>query len=737
MKSLILILLCAARCFAVAPTAICTQDNGGSAVATAACTGTVTAGALLIVSLEGLNTSVTGMTVTDGQGNSYVLARGITGGAVTDCIVTFSAPCLVSFYTSSVASAGSLTVTANWTTATTNTRIYVTQWTGSGPLSFDGANYGSDTTAGPSDSGASSGNSGHPGDLVFGFCESNTTTSSPGTSFTQLDNSITAILTEYRLGAGNLHATCALGASSPWQAQVLTFRAAYFVSTSGSDTNAGDSRSVPWQHAPGMKNCASTCAGHTPAAGEQFIFRGGDTWGFSTGTVGLPWDWGAWSGTSGNSIYIGVDPTYFTGGSWARPKFSGNNPLSGSAVGSCPNNFVTGGPPPEAHSYLLTIAGNYTTFDNFDMLGFCTAVPVGTGGNYASYVLAGVSGATTTTIQNFYFHGWTHTAAVNDQAMIVNTDNGSGTGDAIMLNDVVDGSDSDGTSFQVTGGGPTTWIGNYIGNIGSGLVDGGIHLFHDNLLEHVGPSYTSGKHTNMFYVTSGPSNGTIVYNNIFRHIPDAQTVVIQIDPCNGGTDLFYNNLVYDTPGSNVVNIAVNDVCAAWSGSSFKMFNNTVQSGAGPCTSIGKPGTSSPSFASQIVENNHCINDAGVVYTTSLGTNPTSTTNTLQTTAAATAAGYTSSQTYAYSPTSAGSTTVGVGTDLTASCSGDLAVLCNDTTYGATYNATTHVVTTGARTANPRPSSGAWDTGAYEFAGGSNNGGSASGGNSVMGGKSVN
>src|ERR1019366_1064918 len=65
----------------------------------------------------------------------------------------------------------------------------------------------------------------------------------------------------------------------------------------------------------GMANCTGACASYTPLAGDRFILRGGDTW----TSTSMPWTWGSWAGTSGSFIYIGVDQTWFTGGSWARP----------------------------------------------------------------------------------------------------------------------------------------------------------------------------------------------------------------------------------------------------------------------------------------------------------------------------------------------------------------------------------------------------------------------------------
>jgi hypothetical protein len=84
---------------------------------------------------------------------------------------------------------------------------------------------------------------------------------------------------------------------------------------------------------------------------------------------------------------------------------------------------------------------------------------------------------------------------------------------------------------------------------------------------------------------------------------------------------------------------------------------------------------------------------------------------VQTEAQANAAGYTSTQMFAYSPTAGTAPTVGAGANLTASCTGVLAALCSDTTY-PTYDPLKHRVV--MRTAGARPASGAWDVGAYLF-----------------------
>jgi hypothetical protein len=105
-----------------------------------------------------------------------------------------------------------------------------------------------------------------------------------------------------------------------------------------------------------------------------------------------------------------------------------------------------------------------------------------------------------------------------------------------------------------------------------------------------------------------------------------------------------------------------------------------------------------------IQDNHCITtNALAVDATLAATTLTVDHNLLQTPTAATAQGYTSSQSpYVYFPTS-GSSTIGAGVDLSANCSGSLAGLCSDTSYANVRNA----IARGS----------AWDIGAYQYVSG--------------------
>jgi hypothetical protein len=167
----------------------------------------------------------------------------------------------------------------------------------------------------------------------------------------------------------------------------------YFIAGSGADTNNGTSESTPWLHAPGMPNCASTCAGVTPAAGEGFIFRGGDTWHRSASTsdsTDVPMG-GQWttshSGTSGSCsfpsttsscIYYGVDTTWYSGGSFARPIINLDNPLWANSThkDATHTGWITACTFEDHAVTGWDLTASYVIIDNFEFVGKCwTSLP--------------------------------------------------------------------------------------------------------------------------------------------------------------------------------------------------------------------------------------------------------------------------------------------------------------------------------------------------------------------------
>lgn len=144
---------------------------------------------------------------------------------------------------------------------------------------------------------------------------------------------------------------------------------AYYIAANGLDSNAGTTEGAPFLHAPGMTNCTSLCASaSTGGSGIWLIFRGGDTWHF--GNTGLSTSVGAqqWTtpnnGASGHPFAITVDPAWFAGGSFARPIFSGDNPISTAPVASCAFDFNN-------TNVVNLTANGFFQVDDIEASGFC------------------------------------------------------------------------------------------------------------------------------------------------------------------------------------------------------------------------------------------------------------------------------------------------------------------------------------------------------------------------------
>jgi hypothetical protein len=134
-----------------------------------------------------------------------------------------------------------------------------------------------------------------------------------------------------------------------------SFGVTYYIDfASGSDSNAGTSKSAPWQYAPGMAGCASNCAAYVNNPGDQFIFKGGVLWDQTL----VPWNVTTGGSSSAGNTYFGVDPTWWL----ASP--AGSSPGCGASAW-CQPIFDGGSPSSGAPMTTVNISGNYLTFDNF------------------------------------------------------------------------------------------------------------------------------------------------------------------------------------------------------------------------------------------------------------------------------------------------------------------------------------------------------------------------------------
>jgi hypothetical protein len=528
----------------------------------------------------------------------------------------------------------------------------------------------------------------------------------------------------------------------------------YYIAANGSDSNSGTSESSPWLHAPQMPACSANCASaqnqyNGIPAGTGLILRGGDTWHFGNSSAS-PYSGGTWNfnsgqypmGNSSHPIYVGVDPGWYSGSVWARPILNGDNPICDSAGGgcnqgttacsgsNCPGSYYVSSCPYQigGENTFLEVSGlQYYIIDNLEMTGLCQS-DTGQPGHHDVYVSYGSLRATMT-FQNLYIHGWSHLKfaganggtsctggsvcfnifAFNGSVM------GGGSGEVIH-NNVVDGADSDPIGAGLCFGGFYDVAYNAF-RYTSQCVYSDMHVFHDNLYEDF---YENG-HSNMLEGASEPSGTNAVYNNVFRHIESYCKSGCGIGfwpiPPVGTTDYYFNNLIYDQGAVEGFNVGQNGKNQG----PLMIFNNTIEWALGG-SFFGCPPSSSYPYT---VANNHYIIEQSP-YGMNCGSQQTAVTNLQMSHSTANSDGYTSSETFAYSPGSSGLPTVGGGTNENSSngafCSAlanaglsDAANVCqSDTPYSCTYNTKNNTVSCPARSTNARSASGAWDIGAYEY-----------------------
>jgi len=542
----------------------------------------------------------------------------------------------------------------------------------------------------------------------------------------------------------------------------------FFIAANGSDTNNGISESTPWLHAPGMPNCSGQCATvqaalgsyGSSAAGIGLIFRGGDTWHFGNSSAS-PYTGGTWTpqwdgqgstcqfeGNQTGCFYIGVDTSWFSGGSWSRPVLSGDNPTTSTTVSSCA--YQTG----SSDTLLNISASPYQILDSLEFTGLCATTAQG------AYISNnGLDQPQNTPMMtyyvNLYMHGWSVTAATATGSSLICVIFAGG---SLMTFDhvVVDGSDSNpGTCawgtfpsiqhmrdsiFRHTTQGVANWC----------------HDIHDNIFEYFYNPYipTHGNALECNMDATGNAQGqpqntpNVFYNNIMRHFDPGMGLNGQVDLWLCPTaipEYWFNNLMYDlnpTPGQGSWDIAGPPTYGGCPNTGRQyMFNNTLVDTNQPCY-LGPNGTKGQYL---IIANEQMIGAGGYDGSGAGGCiggpgNTPSSTIVNMSDALASTQGYTTGSpgtafidscandsTRPCSPTASGASTVGTGNNLQSYCTTlagytsepaiatDAANACKyATTNACSYNAATHTMVCPAQAPVARPVSGAWDVGAYQY-----------------------
>jgi hypothetical protein len=193
-----------------------------------------------------------------------------------------------------------------------------------------------------------------------------------------------------------------------------------------------------------------------------------------------------------------------------------------------------------------------------------------------------------------------------------------------------------------------------------------------------------------------------IYDNVINGSGDNSHAQCESSFLGRGTVYMWNNVYFHVHG-NPPELEADENTV---GKDY-IWNNTLEGsglGRGPCIQLGHGGFE---MELVVVQNNLCIGEGEVAARTGAHKLEAKRIeeghNLVLTRSRARAYGYSTSEPFAYSPTSERSSTVGAGVNLTAYCK-DIVALCVDTSYA------------GERNPRKRPTEGAWDIGAYQFRG---------------------
>jgi hypothetical protein len=473
----------------------------------------------------------------------------------------------------------------------------------------------------------------------------------------------------------------------------------YFSSITGSDAHSSaqaQSKSAPWAHLPCMANATGNAAAYRPVAGDILVLKGGETWGHAS----FPCNW-QWNGTSTNRITVTVDPTWYTGTSWTHPKWDAGGITITGTTGTSKNTFLD--------MTNSNFGVSYVTFDNIEMTRFFWT------GNPAFGTCAQINGSVSTnvTLDHLYIHGWMHDTYANGTRdlchTIVGNSNPPYNSGSVFQNGIIDGSDG-------TGGGDSgrsylwpSWVNNVIHDTPNAIVQKGGGTISGNTIYDCHVSFDPEAHPNLLETLGGTSAHTVyIHDNVFHdYVAGCESAFIA---SQNGTVYVWNNIWYNNNGGNPPNF---DQPAPTPPNIYFWNNTIVAAPGGYCVRKGHVGDT-PAVIK--IQNNHCITTFGTAFDpTIVATSMIIDHNVLQTPAAAAAEGYTSTQGFAYSPSSAGNaTSVSAGIIPTSSCVGPFASLCVDTSYGQGFNASTKIVTGALRGTVSRSSGASWNVGAYQF-----------------------
>jgi len=462
-------------------------------------------------------------------------------------------------------------------------------------------------------------------------------------------------------------------ASLPAAAQ--SGRTFYIDYAGGSNSNPG-TQAAPWKTHPFMQSAsACTGAGSAPTyshqAGDRFIFKGGESWPGACFQMQIQA-----GGNSSAQDYYGVDQSWFTGGSWTRPKFD--------------LNYVV----PTGNVVIYGNSGSgYEIFDNLEIAHQGITVN-GVYGTQQAYQLA--SGSTGVIIKNGYIHDWATSGTITHGSLQYSAGSiwGAVTLDSTEIEDSGGFHYVNGVKTAVRFGGACQNCAEVKNSKIHDTMAGCFTVFncHDSEFYNITAGvqvYDTNIHTQVIEddQPSGTSSGGMsVYNNVIHdNVPVGVTIYV---PYNSNV---YNNVMWNNGNKQIMLTYPGNDSTSKVG---YVTNNTVDCSNGTyCVGMDNK---TAGLGTLNLQNNHWItNGAATCFNLSgclnIG-NIVNANNVTMSTSTAASQGYTNLNWYA--PTSSSGGTVGRALDLANLCSGGLGALCSDRLHAARLTS--------------------WDVGAYEF-----------------------
>jgi hypothetical protein len=437
------------------------------------------------------------------------------------------------------------------------------------------------------------------------------------------------------------------------------------------------------------------------------IFKGGVTWPAACFEFLF-----AYSGTSGNPIYIGVDQSWYTGGSWTRPIWDGQL------------TAPTGG---EKMFEVPTANGN-VTLDNIEVVHYLVT------NTNSGCEEAAISGRTAGAapfaanfiVENVYNHDWGFLASAQNAPapnMGISADHNAGSicSATLALNDTADDVNGiivgPGTHLEmgacfkdvmeVSGGVCHDTADGDAGYIGPGGIHG-VEFYNINQAQFA----YSETHPNVIENLGVPSPGAPIYDNLIHDNSAGETVAACYN------DPIYNNVLWNNGAGSDINPGYpNGQPCSTSPSTVVEYvvNNTIDCTlrGGACLRINAP------IGTLYLQNNHLItnqnNQPAITYDNCMYGCPKTIhadNNPIQTSAQAAAQGYNPAGKYAPS-SSSGITVTTAGDNLASACSlGGLTSLCFDAS-GAPWYGGSYISRTNSTGGTP-----SWGIGAYVMGGSS-------------------